>query len=289
MNFLIFGSSFSGSTVLSGMLGAHPEIFTCGELAQWYLQQLPGREGYFSRKSLGNTDVSITVCRKCGYDHCKYWTEAPVPEDPTELYRVLRKHLGYQHLVDSSKHPTWYEQIIPRCPEDYFVAILLHKPVWSMLTSRARYLKLGGAAQLPVDEARRFMEFWAYFYRGFREILDNEAVVPVNVRYEDLATKPWATLERILTVGGLYGREHQPLSVEQPQMREGFNLPLHQIAGNSKLKLRVGAMREAKKSLPLMLDAQLNEAPQPVREACLEHRDVRELMEWLGRGEELPS
>ena len=55
----ILGTSFSGSTVLNLMLGAHPEIYAGGELSALILSR--GQEG-------------VAGCTACGFS-CPYWDE----------------------------------------------------------------------------------------------------------------------------------------------------------------------------------------------------------------------
>ena len=277
MNILIMGASFSGSTLLSSLLGAHHKIFTLGELMQWYLFRLPEREGYFSKKTLGGLAPPLSVCRECG-PGCLQWKNAPCPDDPEQLYAQLRRHFKSQHLVDSTKHVHWYEQVIPKCPGDKFVFVVLHKPVWAIVTSRARYMGVNASEKVPDNRVTEEVNFWNYFYRGFRKIIAEHPEHPVvMLRYEDLAKRPQEALTRIL--------EPMDLTFESA-MLNGHNTPQHQIAGNGKLKRRV---RESGGKLPITYDVGVDEAPLAVRKRCLEINDARELMVWLGRGEELPA
>lgn len=275
MNILIFGASFSGSTLLSSLLGGHSKIMTFGELAQWYLWQLPARDGYFSRRTLGTMHPQLATCRECG-DKCETWGSAPVPDSPTQLYAKLRRYFNARYIVDSSKHPHWYEKIVPECPGDKFIAVVLHKPVWSIVTSRARYRKLASSGQLPRADALAEIGFWCYFYRGFRRILREHTIPSVNLRYEELARQPEIGLRRALDLIDL---EYEP------QQLDGINMPLHQIAGNGKLRTRVMA---SGRKLGVTYDAGVDEAPRHVRQMAVDHMDARELMIWLGREAELP-
>lgn len=274
MNILIFGSSFSGSTLLCSLLGAHTEIFPLGELMQWYLYQLPDREGYWSKRSLGGLLPNLTVCRECGWS-CHHWAGAPVPDDGSDLYRRMREHFDTEHVVDSSKHVHWYEHIIPSCSDDDYLAVLLHKPVWSAVTSRARYAGVERAENLAPERADDEVDSWLYFYGGFRRLIEEHDLDYVNLPYEILATTPKEAIKEIVERLGLQYQPHQI---------NGHNLPLHQIAGNGKLRSRVYAEN---RHLLITLDPGLNEAPKHVRDRALSRGNTLELMRWLGRGSEV--
>jgi hypothetical protein len=93
----ILGTSFSGSTVLNLILGAHPEIYGGGELIG--LVQQRGR-------------AAGGACSSCGLD-CRYWTPA-AREMATKanLYRLAERIFGKRILVDSSKSLDWFGEVL---------------------------------------------------------------------------------------------------------------------------------------------------------------------------------
>src|ERR1700751_3026531 len=93
----ILGTSFSGSTLLNLMLGAHPSIYAGGEL---------------SALILNRGDPAIASCTACGVA-CRYWTETRRSEGTkANLYTTVQQIFGKRIIVDSSKSIDGFKEVL---------------------------------------------------------------------------------------------------------------------------------------------------------------------------------
>jgi len=275
----VMGASFSGTTLLSYLLGSHPQIRTLGEIMCWFCwhREPPAFSGFYSKETVKGILPGLARCALCGKEPCPAFPgDLPARMDPRSLYATMAHRLASDVLVDSSKHPTWYERTIEDNASVRHVAVLLHKPVWGIVASRARYMKLAHIRDIPRDRLEGEVRFWRYFYSGFRDILRQHDLPGVNVRYEDLARQPRETLKRVLAI--LPGIPASSQAVEAI-LDTWWRRPPHQVSGNGKLHTRI-AMGAVK---GIRYDTWQDTAPKEIRDACLSMEGVHELMEWLGR------
>src|SRR5262249_29770214 len=89
----IYVASFSGSTLVNTVLGAHPLIFGGGEL-HWLTQ---------------NADRSVcAICRAS----CRFWTpQARAAIRANEIYHQVARIFGRPYVVDISKMREWYNKV----------------------------------------------------------------------------------------------------------------------------------------------------------------------------------
>ena len=281
-NFLIMGSSFSGTTLLSTLLGRHTRIVNVGEFMCYYCwhEMAPGHP-YLHRKSLGPFDPNRALCAECHAagrgPSCPVWGHLPRFE-PKGLLRQVREYRGYPWLVDSTKLAGYYSALLDDTPDDNYVFVVLHKPVWGMLASQAAYLGYGDKGTEGLTEQERSVNvgWWLSYYEGFRRIVEGHLRHPcVKVRYESLAIDPVGTLHRILRAAGLD---------YEPGQLTGGDTDSHQISGNVKVQQQA---RNGGAGIRIQYDRRISDVPLHIREAALRAPRVKEMMLWLGRGDQL--
>ncbi|KKI99328.1 sulfotransferase family protein [Prochlorothrix hollandica] len=239
----ILGTAHSGSTLLSLILGSHPQAFAVGELSNLpdFFDQ--GRsicdicesncdfwQGRFSRQELQR----LTAC---------LWNQRLHPAIPLSVERQVRSFLGRDQIfrpysqifaklpgdprliVDSTKTLYWIRQQL-KLPE--------FKAPWGRSTLQPKLLHLvrDGRAVLASTLRRQPQTSVASFSRKWlQRIQESEAFFagfPVAdrycLRYEDLATDPQATLQHL---GQFLG-----LTMTEDQLRYWEN-DHHFISGNT--------------------------------------------------------
>jgi len=223
----IHGASFSGSTLVNCVLGAHPSIFGGGEL-HWLVGD--------------QSDPPVSVCTICGPD-CRFWAErtrAWIRRD--YIYHQVSRMFGRPFVVDSSKMTDWFERTLPHYPSLPVVHILMVKHPVRHVASFIE--KTYGAEKwlLPdnsldpvgVDSAlfrlRSFYEECLLPGETGRKIkynyvgAQNPARIDFVVRYEDFVASPAVALRPILARLGL---EYHP------RMASWVEAEHHHIGGNS--------------------------------------------------------
>ena len=254
----IAGYGRSGSTILDMLLGMHPDIAGCGELAHIFDEWI---------------NAKLCSCRK-EYDNCPYWL--PIVQafkanfsnvTYEEALQLTRKIETVPTISNSAKDRKQYAEIwqflIKAISDRANVSTIVDSSKSTRLTAR-RATTLGNIRELDINiihlcrdpravlwsslqGANRkleagYTEGKSAQYRGgiYRTILSWTATnfyvhvmqrvqeMPfVQVRYEDLVAEPLVELERI---GAAFNLDMQPV---QDLLKEGDPLMAgHGIAGN---------------------------------------------------------
>ena len=222
----ILGTSFSGSTVLNLMLGAHPEIYAGGELSALILSR--GQE-------------SVAGCSACGFS-CPYWDERARSSVTTaNLYREVTRIFRKNWLVDSSKSIDWFNVVLSsaehRRVTPSYVLMVKHpiryiaSCVANMATHKPRRRSGGIFATLTASRAREaFLDelaedlylFYEQFFWCFGKSLGGATFHLMH--YERLIGDPPGALTPLLRSLGLS---------YVPEMGDFFRNEYHQIGGNA--------------------------------------------------------
>ena len=196
----LIGSSYSGSTLLNTMLGAHPQVAGGGEL-HWLTKDSPRG-----------------VCAVCG-ETCPVWTaRARASVTPSNLYDATARAFDRPVVCDSSKMPAWFRAMLPAHAGIPQLKVLVVKhPVRHVASYRHRASYRPELAQWG-DPAHVLDHLFQYYAAAFAD----PGVCQV-VRYEDLVARPKATLGRLLDGLGLSWA---------PVMADWRAQPHHHIGGN---------------------------------------------------------
>jgi hypothetical protein len=222
----ILGTSFSGSTVLNLMLGAHPEIYAGGELSALILRR--GEEG-------------VAGCSACGFS-CRYWDEqARAVVTTANLYHEVKKVFGKNWIVDSSKSIDWFNEVLRSEKHRRFTAayvLMVKHPiryiascVANMASDKPRRRTGGIFAMLSTSRAREAFlcelaedldRFYQQFFWCFGKSVGGATFHLMH--YERLIADPPGSLAPLLRSLGLS---------YVPEMADFFRTEYHQIGGNA--------------------------------------------------------
>lgn len=222
----ILGTSFSGSTVLNLMLGAHPEIHAGGEL---------------SALILAHGDDGAGVCTACGIA-CPYWNDrARNVVTRANVYREVERIFGKRVIVDSSKSIGWFNDVLTsddhRGIEASFVLMVKHPIRYlasclaNMTPHQPRRSQGGFLSKLvPGRQRQAFLDelvadldgFYHQFFGCFGKEVGGATFHLVH--YERMVQDPRAALAPLLRSLAL---------AYVPQMDDFFRGTYHQIGGNA--------------------------------------------------------
>ena len=222
----ILGTSFSGSTVLNLMLGAHPQIYAGGELSALVLSR--GQEG-------------VGACSACGFA-CRYWNEdARAAVTRANIYRQAQRLFATDLIVDSSKSIDWFNEVLKSPEHRDFAAtyVLMVKHPLRYLGScianitphrprrrSGRFLERLAPARAReaflIELAEDLDRFYDHFFGSFGKTVGGATFHLLH--YERLIADPAASLAPLLQSLGLSFT---------PQMSDFFRLEYHQIGGNA--------------------------------------------------------
>lgn len=209
---------YSGSTLLTIMLDAHPQVYGGGEIYSL----------------VDGTGLSVQ-CAVCG-DNCPYWTRANVASVRKEdFYNTIASIFSKRIILDSSKKIEWFEKIITyssSTPIHFNPVLMVKHPVrqlYSLFTcmdmSGMHWLQrilyplfrkpdildfLGPFGKLA-STSRRLLMHRTIKYMLYNPAMINHARTPavfegsplLIIRYEDLVLDPKATLGPLLDTLGL--------------------------------------------------------------------------------------
>ena len=209
----IVGAGYSGSTLLSMLLGASADAVAVGELRA------------FDRFIAESNPCS---CGRRAHD-CSFWrplcdeigSTAPLLyaasdrrsflDRGADLFRMVARRAGRRVAIDSSKWPQWAEGMIARDVDALIVHLIRH-PAATVHSHRSRGTSL---AQAIAIWRRRASEGRALADRCQRATL---------VRYEDMVAEPEPTLRRLCQAAGI---GFSPMMLVAP-----YGDGHHLIAGN---------------------------------------------------------
>ncbi|HEY8428626.1 MAG TPA: sulfotransferase [Sandaracinaceae bacterium] len=178
----ICGAGHSGSTLLGLVLGSHSRAFYAGEAKKSLFVGDPGKP------------LRKRVCKICG-EGCEVWSRFAGPRP--DLYEALARITGKSVIVDSTKDVAW---IRARAAELAAIGVpqrlvFLTRDGRAVVNSRLR--KYGGADAVAIIDA------WIAQVRATEALCAERTEECLRVRYEELATAPRETVERVCAFLGL--------------------------------------------------------------------------------------
>jgi hypothetical protein len=274
----IFGLSYSGSTLVNSVLGAHPYIYGGSEL-----ELLLREEGRYGK---------CAVCSSA----CRFWTDDVRASLTAEsFYHQISRVFGRSFIVDSSKAPYWFDQILPHYPSLPVVRVLLVKHPIRHVSSFLERKAIEGKVSESWSTWDRVLERMRDNYEAF--VLPNEssvtpkynrnsyrASVDLLLRYEDVVASPVEALQPIL---GLLNLDYHPRMNHWPQVEHhhiGGNVgPMAQIA-NHQSALDTGRRKYLQRGI--FMDNSYSEILDPdIVQQILQHPDALWMCERFGYGE----
>ncbi len=200
----VAGAGHSGSTLLGLVLGTHPRAFYAGEAKKTlYI----GDE----RKPLRKR-----VCKICGPD-CAVWSRFDVPPEP-DLYEQLARLTGRSVIIDSTKAPDW---IRARRAELDEVGVP-HRILF--LTRDGRAVVNSRVRKYPERDPVEVVDHWLGQIGAARALVEERPAHALEVRYEELATRPEPTVRRVCAFLEL---------AFEPSMLDYASHPHHPLGGNT--------------------------------------------------------
>jgi hypothetical protein len=180
---MICGAGHSGSTLLGLILGQADGAFYVGEGAK--IRYLHDQ----------NKPLRKRACKVCG-EACPVWSEFDWDQDGP-LYRQVARHTQSRIIIDSTKNPAWISARSNELTEagDKAVLIFLKRDGRAVLNSRFR--------KYPDRDAATQIRSWMDQITASRALFDTFAGPKIEIRYEELATRPEAVIREICDVAGL--------------------------------------------------------------------------------------
>lgn len=210
----IGGAGHSGSTLLGLVLGAHPQVFYAGE----------------ARKSVFLGDESKPLkkraCKLCGLT-CPVWGGLH-PSAEEDLYETLSRRTGKPIVVDSTKSTDWHHAQLARLSGTGASTTLVHlmRDGRAVVNSRIR--------KYPEEAPRAIIEAWLAQIARTDELVAAFPGDVVRVRYEELASAPERTVQRICEALGV---------AYDPAMLRFWEADQHPLGGNNGTQFLVARER----------------------------------------------
>ena len=207
----VFGiarAAFSGSTLLSFMLGAHHQVFATGEA--WRL---------FRRYRRLSMEGRTLDCCSVHHENCDFWTQDFSEQcEHTGILDLYERIVGFSEEISVIVHSfdvKIYEELLrERTPLDGLI-VLFKRPV-SFYSSHKQHE--GGTVEQAAAN-------YVSNYCAIQDISRRHRLPAVTVFYEDLAAKPQETLQGLCSWMGL---------TYEPVMTAPWDATdqLHTIGGN---------------------------------------------------------
>jgi len=173
----VAGAGHSGSTLLGLVLGSHSSAFYAGE----------------AKKTIYIGDVKKPlrkrVCKICGPE-CVVWSRFEVPPEP-DLYEHLARLTERSVIIDSTKRPAWIQE---RRAELDAVGVP-HRIIF--LTRDGRAVVNSRVRKYPERPPAEVVDHWLGQIGAARELVEERPEHALEIRYEDLATRPEETVRRV--------------------------------------------------------------------------------------------
>jgi hypothetical protein len=207
----VFGiarASFSGSTLLSFMLGVNDQVFATGEAWRMFRR--------YRRVVAADRELD---CCSIHTENCDFWTPDFIEQcDNSGILDLYQRIAGYSEetsVVVHSFDAKIYEELLrERTPLDGLI-VLFKRPV-SFYSSHKQHEGGTVASAAAV---------YASVYRTIQDITERHRVPAATVFYEDLATKPEQTVQALCDWMGL---TYEPLMISPWDAADR----LHTIGGN---------------------------------------------------------
>lgn len=208
--FGIGGTSFSGTTLLSFLFGAHSQVFSTGEACQLF-------------SYLRNNDTKNEAVRTCSihHDHCNFWTPDFITQCENAhislLYNRVQTCVPSPTLVmHSFKGPSRYARLANGSNLDGLI-LLFKRPVAYYYSTKVHeqktvqqadngYVKVN--TQLLDLAARKKIPILPVFYDDFAthpETVLSKLCIWIGLSYEEQMIAPWNQTDRLHTIGGNAG------------------------------------------------------------------------------------
>jgi hypothetical protein len=219
----VSGAGHSGSTLLGLVLGSHPRVFYAGE----------------ARKSLffGNERKALRkrMCKVCG-EACPVWGDLGRAPDE-DLYEALSRRTGRRIVVDSTKSIDWIDTQIDALRA---AGAGLHMV---FLGRDGRAVVGSGVRKYPETTAREHALTWVSQIEATEALASRFPGPVTRVRYEELATRPKETIEKLTSALGIDF---------VPAMLEPWTSEQHPLGGNAGTQsLLEGAQTRIGGALPI--------------------------------------
>ncbi len=289
---LLLGHPFSGSTLLTYLLGEHSEVWPVGEL---FWRHCYARETAdtahpeLHRAHMGGEgSKAYTQCERCRVLQvpCPVWPGIKEPIATPVLYATLRQRLNTPWVVDSSKAVWWYRAVLKATPRGSFLGVLLHKSPWAWIGSNARYkipeFSTGADWETVSDDfIRTWALTWAGYIQGYTELC-SDFKLPIELLSYEAFVGDWSKAAR-----RIWDRLAVKESPGLPTARLDSWSEQHHLGGNAKLRRRMldllGELgRDAK--MPITVDPlAVDTPPGRVIDVLRELPTVAEGMTAVGR------
>jgi hypothetical protein len=234
----VLGAPFSGSTLLTNLLGAHPSVFSIGEL-----ERLPQFKRY---EHLVQTEPDIyqSDCMFCDATEkvCPIWSDALLSQiekeaDILNMHNMLAQRatsaLGKKidTVVDSSKTPDWLRAAArSHSGNEIGYESFGSEKVFAIITTKSVFgyaqSILSRGASLPV----LIGQAWCDVSTDALRVCSSLGVPVIVVRLEELHANPALCLSRVARFLGL---------TEDFERGKGSVDPHHPVGGNTNAHLKL--------------------------------------------------
>jgi hypothetical protein len=201
---MICGAGHSGSTLLGLILGSHSKGFYIGEGGKIRFLGDP-------RKALRKR-----ACKVCG-ESCEVWSSFSW-DTGQPLYLQVAEHVGASVVVDSTKNVGWLGDRIRETalgPMEAHLVMLL-RDGRAVMNSRFR--------KYPERDAEEQLRDWMEQIELTRTLFAEYTGPKSSLRYEELATRPDATIRELCASIGI---EFEPAMLEFSRFEH------HPLGGNN--------------------------------------------------------
>jgi hypothetical protein len=205
----IGGTNFCGSTLLSFLLGSHPDCFATGEIHHFYFDQ-----DHFCSIHWGKCDFWTEDIRKACFKNPKYYDlirdyilerkNTSVILHSSKLMPNLRVHLDNQNQLDGII-------FLFKRPEAYYKSVAVHMKNMEVDKNMSDYVRV---------------------YGNLLERANREGIPYRVVFYDDLATNTKSILVKLCEFTGISYREEM---LEPWRKSDDF----HTVAGNTGMYMHV--------------------------------------------------
>jgi len=291
----ILAHPFSGSTLLTYLLGEHPQVMAVGELVWRHCYYRTAKDHpVLNREHLGpSTDAGHdgTFCIRCK-DDCPIWggiIQEPIPTE--QLYSTIQSKQCVPWLVDSSKVAWWYMEMAQAQPQQHYLGVVLHKPVWAWVGSKARYSeyfhvleyqhkKIMDWNKIPDHVIRDWALAWVSNIEAIRTEVECIFADFINLKYEDICRDHAGVTRLIWRRMGLTVPDDKPTCKGEDWAMQ------HQLHGNTGTNQRAAAAARRNGRVGIIMDDMVDtrKLPDPrFLEIPAAMPNVRRAMKFVGR------
>ncbi|MCL2914158.1 sulfotransferase domain-containing protein [Shewanella corallii] len=245
----ILGTPFSGSTIIGNTLSSLENCSYIGEI-----DRLP---------AFKSNNISTTICESCFSvsKECPVYSKDLIDKLSNigvdiNIYRELKSVLNVDHLVDGSKHITWFRTITSKFSLEEKANIRVIVTVKNPIMFALSYYK-----SLPVSNSEKnnrdfwsFAKLWRDTYIDIFRTLNIEGINYIVVKNEDLIEKQDHTIARM--------KNFLNLNANKDKAKDEI---FHSIGGNPKVQL-IKADRKFKINDEWITDMEYHEILQVINE-----------------------